>query len=183
MLDDSFEKAISNVIDKDDCHRDSTLDNIREICSDYSKLLNISKTEIFSKLESRRRYYSANFYQKANFPRTKDLLIFDTKKDAINTIKPKKKFICPYCKGITSDPYACNSGVKLDLICGRKNHKCNWKVYGLFNVKEWEVDFIIKEDMIIEKIFMPVSLIKYFKKFKWKIKNCCEGWRVNEKEE
>lgn len=60
-----------------------------------------------------------------------------------------KKFICPWYKGITTNPYECNSGIKKD------NKACDWKVYGLFDLGH--VTVFVKDKLRFDKIFTPVD--------------------------
>ena len=91
-----------------------------------------------------------NYYQDCNMPKIEEgkVFVFDTVDDFLKSI-PSKKFICPYCKGITTNPYECNSGIKKD------NKICDWKVYGLFDLGH--VTVFVKDKLQLDKIFIPVD--------------------------
>ena len=128
--------------------------------------------EILEAFAKKRSYSVINYYQKGNFPSLggQNVKIFETKDDFLKAF-PSKKFICPCCDGISTDPNTCNSG---DLMTQEKRSKkgkitqkseiCNWKSYGLFGTLGEGYGFIIKdkfiEDPIIYDIFQPIELKK-----------------------
>ena len=91
-----------------------------------------------------------NYYQDCNMPKIEgdNVFVFETVDDFLKSI-PSKKFICPCCKGITTNPYECNSEIKKD------NKTCDWKVYGLFDLGH--VTVFVKDTVQFGKIFFPVD--------------------------
>lgn len=118
----------------------------------YEEKLGIPWKEILKSWEDDRSYWFMNYYQNAEQPLidTDNVFVFET----IDELKDKcgTEFICPACKGISTDPYECNSGKKV----GRKI--CNWKSYGLF---QHNLAFCyVKSERKGTKIFMPVAFVK-----------------------
>jgi len=135
---------------------------LTETLDNYSKILGISKEDILKKFEEKRSYCAINYYQVANFPKIEDVEVFETIKQLREKF-PSGKFICPHCKGISTDSSRCNSGVKLKLINGsNKKEVCNWCSGGLFGNLDGGYNFIVKEDFlncpVIHKIFKPIEL-------------------------
>ena len=57
------------------------------------------------------------------------------------------EFICPHCKGISTNPYECNSGVEVN------GKKCDWKSYGFL---QFNLAFLYcKKERKGTKCFMP----------------------------
>lgn len=149
--------------------KNSVMACIRRFSREYAKAFNLRPLKILEAVENRRDYCAVNFYQDCNFPSLKDgVQIFETKKDFFNKF-PSKKFTCPCCNAISTDPNTCNSG---DLMTQEKRSKkgkitqkaeiCNWKSYGLFGTMGKGYSFMIKEgfleDPIIYDIFQPIEL-------------------------
>ena len=128
-----------------------TLDN-------YEKNLGIPKLDILISIENRRDYNARNYYQRANFPLTEDIDVYDTMKD-FKTKFPSGEFICPVCEHISTDPQECNSGKEMS-----KGKICDWKSYGLLGTAGKGYKFIIKDDFltrpIVWEIFKPKELSK-----------------------
>ena len=116
----------------------------------YAEKLNLSSSELLDKWEEERDYWYMNYYQDYNMPKIEgdNVFVFETVDDFLKSI-PSKKFICPCCKGITTNPYECNSGIKKD------NKTCDWKVYGLFDLGH--VTVFAKDKLQFNKIFIPVD--------------------------
>ena len=114
----------------------------------YAEKLNLSASELLDKWEEKRSYWYMNYYQDCNMPKIEgdNVFVFETVDDFLQSI-PSKKFICPCCKGITTNPYECNSGIK--------NKACDWKVYGLFDLGH--VTVFVKDKLQFDKIFIPVD--------------------------
>lgn len=117
----------------------------------YEEKLGISWKEILKSWEDDRTYWFMNYYQDAEQPLidSDNVFVFET----VEELREKcgQQFICPHCKGISTDPYECNSGKKV--------HKkvCDWKSYGLF---QHDLVFCYVKSMKKgTKIFMPVSLL------------------------
>lgn len=118
----------------------------------YESKLDIPWMEILKGWEDDRDYWFLNYYQEADQPLidNKDVFVFDTIDDLYE--KCGNKFICPACKGISTDPYECNSDKKI------KGKKCDWKSYGLF---QFDLAYVyVKSLRKGNKIFKPVSLYK-----------------------
>ena len=116
----------------------------------YAEKLHLSASELLDKWEEKRDYWYMNYYQDCNLPKIEgnNVFVFETVDDFLKSI-PSKKFICPYCKGITTNPYECNAGIKQD------NKTCNWKVYGLFDLGH--VTVFVKDTLQSDTIFIPVD--------------------------
>lgn len=91
---------------------------ITKTLNEYSEVLGLSKLEILKAIESKRNYSAINYYQEANFPTIKGIMFFETQQDLLSAI-PSKKFRCPSCNEVSTNPYECNAG-----------KDCNWVSYG-----------------------------------------------------
>jgi hypothetical protein len=136
---------------------------IVNLCIKYGKCFEYNPLIIFSSLEKQRKYSFVNYYQEANFPDLKEVLIFEDEKEMMGKMQPKEGFRCPHCRGISKHPYKCDSGIKLELINSEgKKEKCNWKSFGLFGTLGEGVRFTIKKDWInkpfIDECFMPIAM-------------------------
>lgn len=70
----------------------------------------------------------------------------------------EKKFRCPSCGGISTNPYCCNSGLEVSKATKKKPAKvCDWKVGGLFGDLGKGIYVYCKDKMQGETIFMPIS--------------------------
>jgi DNA-directed RNA polymerase subunit M/transcription elongation factor TFIIS len=151
----------------DDERFNKKLEWIKEMVESYSKFLEIDKRDILQAFEDKRSYWSANYYQEANFPKLDDKVkVFETQEELMEAVK-SKKFICPACGQTQTSPYECNSGYK-----DKDGKICNWKSYGLFETLGKGFRFTVKdkflENPIVDNIFMPVEFIetKYNPDFK-----------------
>lgn len=142
-------------------HRALNLHFIVNKCIEYAKEFDFTPIQVFNALESKRGYWYVNYYQEANFPKVKDLVIFNNRKEMIDKIKPELGFRCPNCHQVTKSPYQCNSGSITQDIKDGKQRTCNWKVFGLFRSMGTGIIITIKDewpqDPQIEEIFMPIS--------------------------
>jgi len=120
----------------------------------YSEKLGIPATQILDSWEKSRDYWYMNYYQNCNQPliETDQVRVFDTVDDMLKAFG-EPKFRCPFCGGISSSPYECNSGLTVEII--GQTSVCNWKVYGLFLGKGIYV--FCKDKLRGETIFMPVA--------------------------
>ena len=125
---------------------------LRKKLSEYSESLNIPQEEILKSWEGQRTYSAINYYQECNQPSIKagKVKVFKSVEDLLEAIGDKK-FRCPACDGISTSPYSCDSGKKID----RKT--CDWKVYGLLGDLGKGIHVFCKDKMSGETIFMPVS--------------------------
>lgn len=141
--------------------REETGSFILDICEHYAENLNIPAETIFNALENRRGYSYPNYYQKANFPRFDDpnVVVFDTKRQAENTIQASKGFVCPACNHKSENPYMCLSGFE-----NREGKVCDWSAGGLFGTLGKGYRFMVKQDFVknpgVENIFMPIAILE-----------------------
>lgn len=154
-----LEKAIRAMTDKYDWgdRVDGFVKEIIDICMHYSEKLGYDPLEIFTALESRRDYSYPNYYQWANFPKLDNVTIFKNKQEMRNIIKPQDGFRCPVCKGVSKDPYECDTNIKVS-----GNKPCDWKSYGLLRTLGLGLRFLILEDWIekpiVDECFMPIAM-------------------------
>jgi len=126
----------------------------------YQEKTGIDWKDILKGWEEQRTYWYENFYQECNQPEIKtDNVIVVKNREEFFSKYPSKKFICPYCKGITTDPNSCNSGVKVKLLNGKgKEEICNWCSGGLFGTLDGGVHVFLKDDLRLILIFKPIEL-------------------------
>lgn len=129
---------------------------IRDRIKHYHEKLGFSEVEILEAFEKKRTYWSANYYQEANFPLLDNKVkIFENTDELKEAIK-SKRFVCPACEQIQSSPYTCNSGYK-----DKKGKICDWKSYGFFGTMGKGFRFTIRDSFlekpIIDDCFMPVE--------------------------
>ena len=140
----------------DDVLADKTASFITERFTEYATVFGVSGEEVLEAIEGKRNYSAANYYQDANFPSLDEVRVFETEKEMRETIKTMQ-FRCPGCKGVSTNPYECNSGLEME-----KGKKCDWKAYGLFRTMGEGLRFTIKNTFVekpfIDEIFMPLDL-------------------------
>lgn len=128
---------------------------IIERVNHYSTITGVSESDILNAWEEKRSYWYMNFYQEPNQPiidgNGNRVKVFDSIEDFKKSLG-NMTFRCPACGEISTDPYKCNSGKKVS-----KNKTCDWKVYGLLGDLGKGMFVFIKEKMIGEQIFMPIS--------------------------
>ena len=132
---------------------------LRAKLEEYSNALGVSQIEIFEAWEKDRTYSAINYYQEANQPSIKidRVKVFRTVEDMLEAIR-EKKFRCPSCGGISTNPYSCNSGLEVQKATKKKPAKiCDWKVYGLFGDLGKGIFVYCKDKLKGENIFMPIS--------------------------
>jgi len=133
------------------------LEWVKEMVKHYSEKLGFSELEILTAFEKRRDYWSANYYQEANFPRLDGVDVYENFEEVMKRF-PSKQFICPRCNGISTNPYECNSGKEMD-----KNKICDWKSYGLFRTLNGGYRFTIKDSFLekpfVDNIFKPIEIV------------------------
>lgn len=119
---------------------------------EYSEALNTPQEEILKAWEDKRDYSAINYYQESNQPSIQagKVRVFESVEDMLQMIG-EKKFRCPACEGVSTNPYKCDSGEKVD------KKTCDWKVYGLFGDLGKGVHVFCKDKMRGDTIFMPVS--------------------------
>lgn len=128
----------------------------------YGEKLNLDWQDVLDSWEADRNYWYMNYYQESDQPEIKGdrVRVFETVEEMAKSIG-KKEFRCPMCGGISTNPYKCNSGLKMS------NGKiCDWKVYGLFGGLGKDVFVYCKDKLQGENVFMPISWEADFKKNK-----------------
>lgn len=118
----------------------------------YEEKLGLPWEVVLASWEKDRSYWYMNYYQDSNQPliEGEHVRVFDALEEFLSSVSDKR-FRCPACGGISSNPYECNSGV----ASGGK--KCDWKVSGLFGDMEKGCFVYIKDKVKGERIFMPVA--------------------------
>ena len=121
----------------------------------YADKTGLTVTQLINAWEIQRTYWYMNFYQDSNQPElTGDRIrVFDTLKEAVGSFGTKG-FRCPACDGVSSDAYACDSGLPLEMNDG---NPCNWKVYGLFGDLGKGITIFVNEHVRGDNIFMPIA--------------------------
>jgi hypothetical protein len=124
----------------------------------YAEKTGCEASEILDVWENARNYWYMNYYQESNQPEIKadSVKIFETIDDLLKSIG-KDGFRCPRCKGVSTDPYECNSGVIVKNIKDKNDGPCNWKGYGLFQDLGKGIYIFVKDKLKGERIFMPIS--------------------------
>jgi len=118
----------------------------------YAVKTGISWEEILDSWESGRDYWYMNYYQDSNQPEIKGnkVRVFETVDEMIKSVG--KEFRCPLCGGISTNPYECNSGLKMS-----NGKTCDWKVYGLLRGLGKDIFVYCKDKVRGEHIFMPIA--------------------------
>ncbi len=125
---------------------------ILERAEHYAGKTGLSSEELLTAWEEKRNYWYMNYYQEANQPEIKgdEVKVFETIEEMLKSIGDKK-FRCPSCNGVTSDPYTCKSGVV------KEGRECDWKVYGFLGDLGKGASVFVKEKLSGETIFMPIA--------------------------
>lgn len=110
----------------------------------YAEKTGIPYEEFLKSWEEDRDYWYLNYYQECKQPEIKgdNVRIFDTIADYHESLN-QKGFRCPSCGQETSSPFVC--------------HDCEWKSYGLFGCMGKGISVLVKENMALATIFMPVA--------------------------
>lgn len=130
---------------------------IEDLTDEYSKAFEMTKEEVLISMESQRVCSSTNHYQRARFPSLDKVIVFEKNEDFLKKF-PSKKFRCPSCEGISTNPDVCNSGLELS-----PGETCDWKAYGLFGTLGKGVLVASKEGFrsgkgIVYEMFKPIEL-------------------------
>lgn len=135
---------------------------VRDMLASYSLKLDISQPDLLSAFEKRRSYSAINYYQLANFPDLSQVTLLKNT-DELKQRYPSGRFICPFCGGESTDPYECNTGLKVGK--GKQGQVCDWKAYGLFGTAGKGLRVAVLEGFLdnpnVHEIFMPVEHEKY----------------------
>lgn len=128
---------------------------LSRVLPEYAKALDLTQDEVLEALERKRNYNAPNYYQDANLPPLNDVVVYDTKV-AFKARIPSGTFRCPSCRGVSRDPYRCDSGVV------REGQVCDWAAGGLFGTLGKGYRVVVKETFLdhpqIHEIFMPIDL-------------------------
>lgn len=125
----------------------------------YAEKTGLSQIEILDAWEEKRDYWYMNFYQESNQPKIEgdSVRVFETV-ELLREAIGGQGFRCPFCKGVSTSPYACDSGLKVRLISSEKKKEiCNWKVYGLLKGLGKGVVIFVKSEIKMDEIFMPIA--------------------------
>lgn len=129
---------------------------IRQFTAEYAEVLELSQLDVLVAVEKARDYSVANYYQEVNFPKLGKVTVYATRDDLLAAI-PSRKFRCPCCKGVSTDPVRCNSGVVTPA-----GNVCNWASFGLFKTLGEGLRLLFKDtflqDSVVYEIFMPLDL-------------------------
>lgn len=154
---ESLRSSVDRDLAKDNFHDyESKYNWIIERAKKYAEFCNTTYEEVLNVWEERRNYWYMNYYQESAQPLPDGKLkvyVFESADELVSKIKENgnKGFRCSCCGGITTNPYECNSGLKLP-----KNKKvCDWKTYGLFR---GGVPVLLKKEMVVDYIFKPIYL-------------------------
>lgn len=127
---------------------------LTRVLPEYAAALDLSQDEVLAALERNRSYSAINYYQDAKLPPISEIPVHATLAD-FKALIPSRKFRCPSCHGISTDPYECDSGVIRD------SSPCNWKAYGLFGTLGRGYRCVVKETFlehpVVHEVFMPVE--------------------------
>ena len=118
----------------------------------YGEKLGLPWEEILDAWEAQRNYWYMNYYQECNQPTigSENVRVFETLDDLKAAIG-SGGFRCPCCGGVSTSPYACNSGVI------RSDKKvCDWKVYGFLRGLGKDVFVYCKAELRGERMFFPI---------------------------
>lgn len=167
-----YDKLIKNVerdcIENGDCFNPNGCDKedqrkcFHRYCTKFKWIIDRAKhyaektgsdwNDILDAWESNRSNWYMNYYQESNQPqiKTDDVRIFETTDEMLKSIG--KQFRCPACKGITTDPFTCNSGKKI-----QSGKVCDWKAYRLFGTIDKGVFIYCKDILQGDTIFIPLT--------------------------
>lgn len=112
---------------------------IQKRAPEYAALMGIDKAEVLAMWERTRQVNCTNHYQEANIPDLDGVYVYETR-DAFRAATPSGKFRCPLCKGESTDPQECNSGIR-----DENQKKCDWKSYGFFGTAGQGIRVFFKE--------------------------------------
>ena len=126
----------------------------------YSYMTNISVSHILNSWERDRSYSWNNYYQDANQPKIRKNKVHVVENREEIKHLGSKGFRCPYCGGVSTDPFECDSGiiVKTIKMGGPATRQCDWKSYGLFGTLSTGIYLFVKDIALGKNIFMPISL-------------------------
>lgn len=127
-------------------------DWVIERAKHYADKLDLPINDILISWVNDCNYSFVNYFQDCNQPEIKvdKVRVFDTIEQMLESIG-EKRFRCPACNGISTDPYSCNSG---ELI---SNKKCDWKVYGFLGDLGKGIYVYVKDQLKGETMFIPLA--------------------------
>lgn len=139
-----------------DSSAERVVEFIRQFTAEYAEALSLSQFDVLVAVEKARDHSAANYYQEAHFPKLAEVSIYATRDEFLAAI-PSRKFRCPCCKGESTDPNRCNSGVVTSA-----GNVCNWASFGLFKTLGEGLRVVIKDTFlsapVVHEIFMPLEL-------------------------
>ena len=118
---------------------------------EYHEKLGFDRLEMLKAFEEKRNYWAVNYYQASGFPSLdkENLYVFESL-DEFDAKFPSGKYVCPSCKEVSNDAYACSAD------------GCDWKVYGLFGDLGKGIYVIVKDKFFEHpkptNIFIPLDL-------------------------
>jgi hypothetical protein len=131
---------------------------IFDMIPQYAQVMGKSELETLELIAKARNVNYVNYFQNANFPDLMGVYVFDSNESFLSEF-PSKKFLCPCCGGISTDPQKCDSGKKMS-----KKEICNWKSYGLFGTLGKGIHVVFKDKFEITpkpvEIFKPIELLE-----------------------
>ena len=119
----------------------------------YAEKAGIDASAILDAWEEPRNYWYMNYYQDVNQPLlTGDRVrVFDTAEQMLESVG-KSGFRCPMCKGVSKNPYQCDTGLEMS-----EGKVCDWKAYGLFGTLGQGASVYVKSQLKGETFFMPIA--------------------------
>lgn len=119
----------------------------------YAEKTGLPWEEILTSWEGDRDYWYMNYYQDCEQPEIKGdrVRVFETVEEMLAAIG-EKKFRCPVCEAVSTNPYKCNSGHEMS-----KGKVCDWNVGGLFGDLGKGTFVYCKDKLKGETIFTPLS--------------------------
>lgn len=124
----------------------------------YAEKTGLAWEDILDSWETDRDYWYINYYQDCNQPKIEgdSVRVFDTVEQMLESIG-ERKFRCPMCGGISTNPYRCDTGLNMVKDKRRKPEICDWCAGGLFGTLGKGVTVYCKDKLRAETFFMPVA--------------------------
>lgn len=158
-----YKKLKQAILDDSDSGRDvdermSKLKFAVERAKHYEEKTGVSAIKILDSWENERDYWYMNYYQDANQPliQSETVKVFKTKEELKESIGTHG-FRCPYCNGVSKNPYACDSQIRVKSLGSKKLKACDWKVYGLFGHLGKGIHVFVVSEAKGNDIFMPIA--------------------------
>lgn len=127
---------------------------------EYAVAASLTVEEVVEAWEKDRDYWYMNYYQECEQPSLNGkmkVFVFENV-DEFRKSAEGKGFRCPYCGGATTLPQKCDSGLKVELINGKKKKEtCNWSAGGLFRTLGKGAQIFLKDRAMTFEVFMPIA--------------------------